>query len=170
MSDMKKTLLPSERIQRSILLIRGKKVMLDTDLADLYGVETKALKRAVRRNEERFPPDFAFQLSDQEVTDLRCQFGTSSWGGRRYMPYAFTEQGVAMLSSVLRSKRAVAVNVEIMRVFVKLREMIISNAELAKKIAELEKNYDHKFKMVFDAIFELMNPPKTCAIGFRSRK
>lgn len=147
--------------------------MLDADLAELYGVETKALKRAVRRNIDRFPDDFVFQLSDQEVTNLRCQIGTSSfsrkWGGRRYHPYAFTEQGVAMLSSVLRSKRAVAVNVEIMRAFVMLRELISSHSALAKKIADLEKHYDHKFKVVFDAIFELMNPPdrRTKVEGFK---
>ena len=150
---------PAERIARAILLIRGEKVLLDADLAGLYQVETAALKRAVRRNRERFPKDFMFQLTDQEVTNLRCQFGTSrSWGGRRFPPYAFTEQGVAMLSSVLRSQRAVAVNIEIMRAFVKLREMLAGNRELAEKLAQLEKKYDKQFKTVFDAIFQLMAP------------
>lgn len=164
------SLIPSERIEKSILLIRGKKVMIDADLAELYKVETKNLVKAVKRNLDLFPDDFMFQLTDQEVTRLRFQIGTSNGrGGRRYHPYVFTEQGVAMLSSVLRSKRAVAVNVEIMRAFVKLRELISSHSALAKKIAELEKRYDHRFKVVFDAIFELMNPPKPRSekIGFQ---
>ena len=119
-----KDLIPIERIEKRILLLRGQKVMLDTDLAELYGVETGALKRAVKRNRERFPEDFMFELTFQEVGILRCQIGTSSWGGQRFLPYAFTEQGVAMLSSVLKSKRAVQVNIEIMRAFVKLREIL----------------------------------------------
>ncbi len=169
---MSETLIPTERIEKTIILIRQKKVMLDADLAELYGVETKALKRAVKRNVDRFPPDFMFQLTNQEVANLRCQFGTSSldgkWGGLRYAPFAFTEQGVAMLSSVLGSKRAVQVNIEIMRAFVKLRELISSHHVLAQKIAELEKRYDHQFKIVFDAIRELMTPPpsKSKKIGF----
>src|SRR5437879_4304037 len=123
-------LIPTERIEKAILLIREHKVMLDSDLADLYGVETKTLVRAVKRNVERFPEDFMFQLTQEEFDHLRYQFGTSSvWGGRRYAPYAFTEQGVAMLSSVLRSKRAIEVNVAIMRAFVRLREMLISNKD-----------------------------------------
>ena len=152
-------------------MIRGQKVMLDADLADLYGVETKALNRAVRRNIGRFPDDFMFQLTFDEAEHLRCQFGTSRWGGRRYQPYAFTEQGVAMLSSVLRSERAVRVNIEIMRAFVQLRQMLASHADLARKLAALEKNYDAQFKIVFDAIRELMSPPeppKKRRIGFVS--
>jgi hypothetical protein len=143
--------------------------MLSSDLAILYDVEPKVLIQAVKRNIERFPDDFMFQLTNQEFRNLKSHFVTSSWGGlRRARPYAFTEQGVAMLSSVLRSKRAIAVNVEIMRAFVRLREMISSHSTLAKKIAELEKRYDHQFKVVFDAIRELMTPPKpkTKKIGF----
>ncbi len=128
-----RSLIPVERIEQSILLIREHKVILDSDLASLYDVETKALVRAVKRNLDRFPADFMFQLSQEEFDDLRRHFGTSSaWGGRRYAPYAFTEQGVAMLSSVLRSPRAVAVNIEIMRAFVRLRQMLASNADLAQ--------------------------------------
>lgn len=156
-----RSLIPVERIEQSIRLIRGDKIMLDRDLASLYEVETKALVRAVKRNLDRFPEDFMFQLSQEEFDDLRCQFGTSSaWGGRRYAPYAFTEQGVAMLSSVLRSPRAVAVNVEIMRAFVRLRQMLASNAELARKLDALQKRYDDQFQIVFDAIRQLMSPPE----------
>jgi len=150
-------LIPAERIEGAILLIRGQKVMLDRDLAALYGVETKSLTRAVRRNRERFPADFMFELSREEFDDLRRQFGTSSqWGGRRYRPYAFTEQGVAMLSSVLRSKRAVQVNVEIMRAFVRMRQILAANADLARRLDTLEQKYDAQFKVVFDAIRQLM--------------
>ena len=162
-------LVPVERIDRAILLIRQHKVMLDTDLAVLYGVETKALVRAVRRNRERFPEDFMFQLSPAEFENLRFQFGTSSWGGRRYRPYAFTEHGVAMLSSVLRSRRAVRVNIEIMRAFVTLRRVIDSHGDLANKLDELEERYDQQFAVVFEAIRKLMAPPATARkrIGFR---
>ncbi len=166
-----KDLIPSERIENRILLLRGQKVMLDADLAEMYGVETGALKRAVKRNRERFPEDFMFQLTFQEVGILRCQFGISSWGGQRFLPYAFTEQGVAMLSSVLKSKRAVQVNIEIMRAFVKLRELLASHKDLALKLAEMEKKYDSQFKVVFDAIRELMTPiepPPNPRIGFRT--
>ncbi len=162
-------LVPHERIERSILLIRGHKVLLDADLADLYGVETKALVQAVKRNIDRFPSDFMFSLSNQEFTILRSQNVTSrSWGGRRTPPMAFTEQGVAMLSSVLRSKRAVQVNVEIMRTFVKLRTVLASHHELRQKLLELERKYDHQFKVIFDAIRQLIEqPPKnTKSIGF----
>lgn len=146
-------LVPVERIEQHILLVRGIKVMLDSHLASLYGVETKALNRAVQRNRERFPEDFMFQLTPEEFAILRGQFGaSSSWGGRRYPPHAFTEQGVAMLSSVLRSTRAVQVNIEIMRTFVRLRRMLASNEDLARKLAALEKKYDSQFKAVFDAI------------------
>jgi hypothetical protein len=134
--------------------------MLDADLAELYGVETKALNRAFMRNRERFPEDFVFQLTENEFEDLRCQFGTSRWGGRRYLPYAFTEQGVAMLSGVLHSKRAIQVNVEIMRTFVRLRQLLASNAQLARKLEALEKKYDAQFRVVFDAIRQLMSPPE----------
>ena len=165
-------LVPSEKIEKRIFLLRGQKVMLDADLAELYGVETGALKRAVKRNRERFPEDFMFPLTFQEVGILRCQNGISSWGGHRFLPYAFTEQGVAMLSSVLKSKRAVQVNIEIMRAFVKLREMLASHKDLALKLAEMEKKYDSQFKVVFDAIRELMTPieppPKPRRIGFRT--
>ncbi|MEW6746654.1 MAG: ORF6N domain-containing protein [Planctomycetota bacterium] len=176
-------LIPTERIERRILLIRGHKVMLDADLAELYGVETKALNRAVKRNRDRFPADFCFQLSRHEADALRFQIGTSNMrsqsgtstgrGGRRYLPYAFTEQGVAMLSSVLRSKRAVLVNVAIIRTFVRLRELLASNAELARKLAALEKKYDAQFRVVFDAIRQLMAPPEPGdreRIGFRPPK
>ena len=162
-------IVPAARIERAIVVLRGHKVMLDADLAELYEVETKALVRAVKRNSARFPVDFVFQLSADEFENMRCQFGTSSfWGGRRYLPYAFTEQGVAMLSGVLRSPRAVAVNVEIMRTFVRLREMLRSNAELARKLAALERKYDSQFRVVFDAIRELMKPPAASKrpIGF----
>lgn len=150
----------AQNIERQILLIRGEKVMLDADLAELYGVETKVLVQAVKRNKDRFPDDFMFQLTKQEVNNLRSQFVTSSWGGRRYPPYAFTEQGVAMLSSVLKSKRAVLVNIEIIRTFVKLRQMLASHTDLARKLEALERKYDKQFKAVFDAIRQLMIPPE----------
>jgi phage regulator Rha-like protein len=169
--DKDAELVPPERIERSILLIRGHKVILDADLAALYGVETKQLIRAVKRNLPRFPDDFMFQLKEEEFENLRFHFGTSSqWGGRRYPPYAFTEQGVAMLSSVLRSKRAIQVNIEIMRAFVRLRRILASHAELARKLDALEKKYDAQFKVVFDAIRQLMAPPQPASskkrIGF----
>lgn len=166
-----KVLIPSEIIEKKILLIRGEKVMLDADLAELYEVETKMLVRAVKRNMDRFPADFMFQLNEEEFENLRFHFGTSSrWGGRRYLPYVFTEQGVAMLSSVLNSDRAVKVNIEIMRAFVKLRQMLASNVGLARKLDALEKKYDAQFKIVFDAIRQLMIPPepKKRKIGFHS--
>jgi len=161
------------KIERRIFLIRGQKVMLSHDLAQLYGVETKALNRAVKRNADRFPDDFMFPLSKEEWKNLKCQIGTSSssgegsqnvtpgWGGSRLPPFAFSEQGVAMLSSVLRSSRAVQVNIAIMRTFVRLREMLLSNADLARKLADLENKYDAQFKVVFDAIRELMLPPES---------
>lgn len=152
--------IPVERIDSRIYLIRGHKVILDSDLAELYGVETGALNRAVQRNRERFPADFMFQLSAREDEALRCQIGTSKGGrgGRRFLPYVFTEQGVAMLSGLLNSPRAIAVNIEIMRAFVRLRQLIASSAELARKVSALEKKYDAQFKVVFDAIRELMSP------------
>ncbi|MCA1579215.1 MAG: ORF6N domain-containing protein [Acidobacteria bacterium] len=166
--------IPSERIEKAIYLIRGEKVMLDRDLADLYQVQTKALNQAVRRNSDRFPTDFMFQLSEKEAADLnRSQFVTGSEKHRdpRFRPYAFTEQGVAMLSSVLRSKRAIIVNIEIMRAFVKLRQMLASNAELSRRLDKLESKYDKQFRVVFDAIRQLMATPgrNRKQIGFRLR-
>jgi hypothetical protein len=164
------SVISTARIERAILFIRGEKVLLDTDLARLYGVETGAFNRAVKRNLSRFPGDFMFQLTAGEAKSLRCQFGISNVrrGGRRYRPFVFTEQGVAMLSSVLHSERAVAVNIQIMRAFVRLRQMLASNAELARKLEGLEKKYDRQFKVVFDAIRQLMSPPagKHREIGF----
>ena len=163
------SLVPSDRIERLILVLRGEKVILDSDIATLYEVETKVLVRAMKRNLERFPSDFMFQLTTGELEDLRCQFGTSSsWGGRRYLPYAFTEQGVAMLSSVLRSERAVQVNIEIMRAFVRMRHMASAHQELVRRLDELEEQYDAQFKVVFDALRHLMEPPEvdTKRIGF----
>ena len=166
----KQAVVPLERIESHIVLTRGQKVMLSTHLADLYEVEPRVLVQAVKRNITRFPEDFMFQLSTEEFANLKSQFVISSWGGsRRAAPYAFTEQGVAMLSSVLRSDRAIHVNVEIMRAFVRLRQMLASNADLARKLATLENKYDAQFKIVFDAIRELMTPPepkKKRPIGF----
>ena len=160
-----------KKVEQRIFLIRGQNVMLDFAIAELYGVETGALNRAVKRNADRFPADFMFQLNGDESDNLRCQIGISSgWGGRRRSrPYAFTEQGVAMLSSVLRSPRAVQVNIAIMRAFVRLRELLMSNADLARKLIALENKYDAHFKIVFEAIRELMEgppPPKKPRIGF----
>jgi hypothetical protein len=156
-------------VERRILSLRGHKVMLDADLAELYGVATKVLNQAVKRNIERFPQDFMFQLTKKDVdglvdywdsSALRSQFVTSNRrGGRRYLPLAFTEQGVAMLSSVLHSPRAVQVNIAIMRAFVKLREILATHRELARRLDELESKYDKQFRAVFDAIRELMTPP-----------
>jgi hypothetical protein len=166
-----KLLVPAERIEHAILVLRGQKVMLDSELAALYEVPVKALNQAVKRNLDRFPEDFMFQLSQEEATSLRSQSVTSKAGrgGRRTEPYAFTEQGVAMLSSVLHSQRAVHVNIEIMRAFVRLRQMLQQNTELARKLAALERKYDGQFKMVFEAIRDLMTPaPKEKPrIGFR---
>jgi len=164
------SLVPIERIETKILLIRGQKVMLDRDLAELYGVETKMLKRAVKRNIRRFPKDFMFELTKEEYQSLRFHFGTLKRGEHaKYLPYAFTEQGVAMLSSVLNSERAIQVNIQIMRAFTKLRMMLASNEDLRKKIEAMEKKYDAQFKVVFDAIKSLMAPPakKQRKIGFR---
>src|SRR6185295_17231690 len=164
--------IPIERIEKAIYLIRGEKVMLDNDLAELYEVQTKALNQAVRRNRDRFPADFMFQLTGKEVTELnRSQFVTGSEKHRdpRFRPYAFTEQGVAMLSSVLRSKCAITVNIEIMRAFVKLRQIFVSNGELARRLDELESKYDKQFRVVFDAVRQLMTTPARGRkeIGFR---
>ncbi len=166
--------IPIEKINRKIFFIRNKKVMIDADLAELYGVKTKELNKAVARNAKRFPADFAFQLTKDEKESLRFQFGTSNdenerlrsqivtskqkRGGRRYLPYAFTEQGIAMLSSVLKSDRAVLVNIEIMRSFVRLRELLSTHTELARQIESLETKYDAQFKVVFEAIRKIMEP------------
>lgn len=155
-------LVPIERIENKIYLIRGQKVMLDRDLAELYGVETFVLNQAVKRNIERFPDDFIFQLDEDEFKNLRSQIVMSSWGGRRYPPYVFTEQGVAMLSSVLRSKRAIQMNIAIMRAFVKLRQMLSSNKELAGKFSELERHvqkHDVEIYSIFKSIRQLMTAP-----------
>jgi hypothetical protein len=168
----KRPAVPAGRIEDRILMIRGQKVMLSTDLAELYEVEPRALVQAAKRNIDRFPEDFMFQLSQEEFANLKSQIVTSSWGGlRRAAPYAFTEQGVAMLSSVLHSKRAVLVNIQIMRTFVHLRSMLASHAGLARKLDALEKKYDAQFKVVFDAIRQLMMPPnlKQRPIGFHAK-
>ena len=164
--------IPNEKsLGALVYFVRGEKVFLDADLAMLYGVETSALNRAVKRNPDRFPTDFMFQLSVQEWENLRCQIGiSSSHGGRRVMPYAFTEQGVAMLSSVLNATRAVQVNIAIMRTFVQLRRLMDSNRDLAKRIDLLESRYDEQFSAVFDAIKQLITDDKRQAtkrpIGF----
>ena len=162
---------PPERIEQRIFLLRGQKIMLSLDLAPLYGVPVKVLNQAVQRNLDRFPLDFMFQLDDQKLALSKSQIVTSSWGGiRRALPYASTEQGVAMLSSVLRSKRAIHVNVEIMRAFVRLRQLLATHADLARKLETLERKYDTQFKVVFDAIRELMKPPvpQRREIGFHT--
>ena len=148
-------------IAQNIRLVRGHKVLLGMDLAELYGVEHRALMQAVRRNPERFPEDFMFQLNPEEWADLKSQFVISSWGGIRTRPHAFTEQGVAMLSSVLRGERAIQVNVEIMRAFVRLRQILTEHKELSARLDTLEQKYDANFKSVFDAIRQLMAPPAT---------
>jgi hypothetical protein len=159
-----------KRIEARILLLRGQRVMLSTHLAELYGVAPKVLVQAVKRNAPRFPEDFMFQLEWEEFANLKSQFVTSSWGGlRRATPYAFTEQGVAMLSSVLNSPKAIQVNVEIMRAFVRLRRLLASHEDLARKLEELERRYDAQFRGVFEAIRQLMAPPDRTrrSIGFR---
>lgn len=164
-------IVPLERIEQTIFLIRGEKVMLDSDLAELYGVTTANLNKAVSRNLDRFPPDFMFQLTKDEFENLIFHFGTSSWGGTRKLPRVFTEQGIAMLSGMLKSKRAVRVNVEIMRAFVRMRQMMASHKDLVRRLDALEQKYDAKFKAVFDAIRKLMTPPEKPArrIGFRKQ-
>jgi len=156
------SVVPIERIERSILLIRGEKVMLDRDLAELYGVETKRLNEQLRRNRDRFPPDFMFQLTPQEWKSLRSQFATLKRGEhRKYLPYAFTEHGALMLANVLKSERASRTSVQVVRAFVRLRQLLASNAGLARKLDSLEMKYDAQFKVVFDAIRKLMSPPET---------
>ena len=162
---------PFELIERRIYAIRDYKVMIDTDLAELYGVATKNLNKAVRRNRDRFPPDFMFQLSDQEVANLRFQIGTSSLahGGSRYQPLAFTEQGVAMLSSVLNNARAIAVNIQIMRAFIHMRGLLLSTEAMRQQLEELERkvaSHDQAIVGIFKTLHDLMNPQQTNAIGF----
>lgn len=162
------SIVPLDEIRSKIYIIRHTKVMLDRDLAELYEVPTSQLKRAVRRNIDRFPEDFMFNLSKDEFENLRCQFDTSNWGGTRYPPFAFTEQGVAMLSSVLNSKRAIQVNIQIMRAFTQLRQMLSTHSDLKRKIEQMESKYDRQFQIVFDAIKQLIdtqNQPKK-KIGF----
>ncbi len=174
MTEARSDIIPAERIEGMILQLRGQKVMLDRDLAALYGIETKVLKRAVKRNSTRFPDDFMFVMTQKELADWRCQFGTSNGDrmGLRYPPMAFTEQGVAMLSSVLSSERAIAVNIAIMRTFARLRHFLASHADLARKLDDLERTYDEQFRVVFDALRELMSPPEPPRqqIGFGVRE
>lgn len=150
--------IPEEVVEGKILVVRGQKAMLDSDLAALYEVETKVLNQAVKRNQQRFPEDFMFQLTAEEEASLRSQSVTSKRGGRRYRSYAFTEQGVAMLSSVLNSERAIQVNIAIMRAFVKLRQILSTHKDLARRLEAMEKKYDAQFKVVFDALRQLMEP------------
>src|SRR4051812_17405679 len=168
----RQSVIPAERIEQAILALRGQRVMLSPSLAILYGVEPRVLVQAVKRNLARFPADFMFQLDAQEFANLKSQFVISSWGGVRTPPYAFTEQGVAMLSSALRSERAVRVNIEIMRAFVRMRQLLAANADLARRMEALEKKYDAQFKVVFDAIRDLITPPpeqpKRGKFGFAS--
>ena len=176
LKQIRAALIPKEAIEQKIFMLRGHKVMFDKDLAALYGVGTRDLNKAVTRNLDHFPGDFMFQLTPQEFENLMFHSGTSSqrssarrgWGGARKRPRAFTEQGVAMLSSVLKSKRAVRVNIEIMRAFVRLRQILSSHVDLARKLEALEKKYNAQFKAVFDAIRELMTPPEPTKrrIGF----
>jgi len=159
---MNTAIYPVEHIESAIVLIRGQKVILDRDLAILYGVEVKNLKRTVKHNIERFPSDFMFVLAKEETVALRCNFCTSKdkgRGGNRYSNMAFTEQGVAMLSGLLNSQQAIEVNIAIMRTFVKLRKMLESHVALARKLAEMEATYDKQFKVVFDVLKQLMAPP-----------
>lgn len=171
---MSQTLKSFDNIDSKIYLIRGEKVMLDQDLAELYGVSTMRLNEQVRRNAKRFPPDFMFPLSDHEVAILKSQFAISSggWGGRRSPPLAFTEQGVAMLSVVLKSDRAIDVNIAIMRAFVRMRAVLNSSARFEKRMTALEAKYDHKFKVVFTAIRKLMSEeavPRKRIIGLGAK-
>ncbi len=157
MAKRSESIIPIERIKEAIFVVRGHKVMVDSDLARLYGVTTKRLNEQVNRNVERFPEDFMFQLTEVEAESLRSQIATSNVGrgGRRYAPYVFTEQGIAMLSSVLRSKRAVEVNIAIMRTFVKLREILATNASLRRKIEAMERKYNEQFQAVFSVLAEM---------------
>ena len=171
----KKLIIPDEVVMNKIYLIRGQKVMLDMDLAELYRVETKQLKRAVRRNEVRFPNDFKFELSKKELRTLRSQIGTSSWGGLRYAPMVFTEQGVAMLSSILNSERAVLVNIHIIRVFTRMREILLTHKDVLLKLEQLEGKmikHDNDIKLIFDYLKELLTQKAEPMrkIGFKHKK
>jgi hypothetical protein len=171
----KKLIIPEEVVMNKIYVIRGHKVMLDKDLAELYDVETKQLKRAVRRNADRFPEDFMFELNKAELEILRSQIGTSSWGGVRYAPQAFTEQGVAMLSSVLNNERAVLVNIHIIRVFTRVREMLLTHKDVLLKLEQLEKKViqqDDDIKLIFNYLKELLNPKTEPMrrVGFKRSK
>jgi hypothetical protein len=173
----KKSLVPVEQIENAILLIRGQKVMLDRDLAELYGVETRTLKQAVRRNSKRFPPDFMFELTKEELENWRSQIVISNRDrmGLRYKPMAFTEHGVAMLSSVLNSDRAIDVNIQIMRAFLRLRDMLATQKQLAQKLGELERKFeshDESIRAIFEAIHQLMTPPEKARkeIGFKVKE
>ena len=167
--------IPEITIEKRIYMFRGRKVMVDSDLAEPYGVETKSLNLAVRRNSSRFPLDFMFQATPEETKSLRFQIETSNnggRGGRRYSPYLFTEQGIAMLSSILKSERAIQVNIQIMRTFTKLSKMLMNNTSLRRKIMSMERKYDRQFKVVFDAIRGILEPPKKPerrVIGFQPR-
>jgi phage regulator Rha-like protein len=168
-TNKNKSLVPEDRIEQIILIIRNQKVILDSDLAALYGVETKNLNKAISRNKTRFPEDFMFQLTKDEVENLRFQFGTSSYGGRRYLPYAFTEHGALMAANVLNSPQAITMSVAIIRTFIKLRQILSLNKDLAHRLDELEKKYDEQFQVVFQVIrrlTELPEEPKKPKIGF----
>jgi len=170
--ERNEVIIPEEIIVNKIYLVRGIKVMLDSDLAELYGVETKQLKRQVRRNIARFPEDFMFELNEKELQNLRSQIDTSSWGGTRYEPMAFTEQGVSMLSSVLNSQRAIEVNIRIIRIFTKLREMLLTHKDILLKLEQIERkviDHDGDVQVIFKALKQLLNPPAAPRkrIGFK---
>ncbi len=183
MTEKQTSLIPQEAIQNKIFVLRGKKVMLDKDLAMLYGVPTKRFNEQVKRNIKRFPDEFMFQLTKEEANFLRSQIATSSWGGRRYLPYAFTEHGVAMLSSILNSEKAIQINISIIKAFVKMREMLASYQELQQRIEDMEDKVGEKFKttnLLFEEVFKEIkivkrllappNPPKKDEIGFKLRR
>ena len=171
MSSSSTIIIPRERIEQAILYIRGQKVILDQDLAALYGIPTKRLNEQMKRNRERFPVDFVFQLSKVENDVLKSHFATARWGGRRSMPYVYTEYGALMAANILKSKTAISVSVQIVRVFIQLRQMLESHKQLAEKLEKLERKYDGQFRIVFDAIRQLMEKPETPShgrkIGFR---
>jgi len=158
----KQSIIPDEKILNKIYMIDGEKIMLDSDLALLYNVETKRLKEAVKRNRERFPKDFMFVVTNKQLINLRTQFATSSWGGSRYKPMAFTEQGVAMLSSILNSRQAIEVNIQIIRIFTRIRKMLSTNKEILQMIDRLErriKKSDGDIQLIFKVLKQLLNPP-----------
>ncbi len=167
-------MIPDELVISKIYLIRGQKVMLDRDLAELYGVETKQLKRQVKRNQDRFPEDFMFELSQEELNNLRSQIGTSSWGGTRYTPFAFSEQGVSMLSGVLNSETAIRVHIQIIRVFAKMRELLLTHKDILLQLEKIEKKlsgYDEDIQLIFQYLKQLLNPPQPPRnrVGFRRK-